>query len=240
MISCELMGRLGNELFQIAAGYCLAKKHNYEFIFPEFTSSKFFNSDFVSKQEFIPQFIHNQKQFHYYKREYQPGTLYKGYYQSSKFFEGFDNEVRELFSLKEEYKVHLSEDERETCSIHVRRGDYLTLEQFHPVQTMRYFDTAIKTIIDKVGKVKFMVFSDDIKWCKENFPYDNMVFNEGSMIEDFSTMISCKHHIISNSSFSWWTSYLSPIGVTIAPKRWFGPALSHETQDIYEKDWIIL
>lgn len=240
MISCELMGRLGNELFQIAAGYGLARKHSDKFIFPSFSSAKYFKGQFDNDTEFVPQFIHNQKQFHYYNRLYQPGTLYKGYYQSSKFFEGFDSEIQSLFELKEEYKVHISEDERENCSIHVRRGDYLTLEQFHPVQTMRYFDTAIKTIIDKVGRVKFLVFSDDIKWCKENLNYNNLSFYEGSMIEDFATMIACKHHIISNSSFSWWTSYLGNTGITIAPKRWFGPALSHETRDIYEKDWIIL
>lgn len=234
MISCELMGGLGNELFQIASAYSLSLKHKVDFYIPEWKNSKYFNIPNFKKS--MPEiFQHNQKQFHYYNRPYQCGTLYKGYYQSSKFFEGFDSEIKSLFELKNEYKY---EELNNSCSIHVRRGDYLQLEQFHPVQTMKYFDEAIHRIKKEVRKVNFIVFSDDIKWCKENFHYSNLSFSEGEMIEDFAKMISCTHHIISNSSFSWWTAYLSQKGLVIAPVKWFGPALSHDTRDIYEKDWI--
>lgn len=275
MISCELMGRLGNELFQIAACYGLARKHNDKMVFPNFTSAKFFkgkldNIYYISQVDpatgltkdgrqipleeysvkheeiFDTKFIHDQstKQFHYYKRPYLPGTLYKGYYQSAKFFEGFDTEIKSLFEIKPEYQKRVSDEIRDnnaTCSIHVRRGDYLTLEQYHPTQTMRYFDSAIALIKEKVGKeTQFLVFSDDIPWCKENFNYPNIHFQNGSMIDDFSLMVDCDHHIISNSSFSWWTSYLSKPGITVAPKRWFGPILTHDTRDIYQPDWIQL
>lgn len=241
MISCELMGGFGNQLFQIAALTGLSCKHDEPAKYPKWENSKYFGFEkfFNYGVDFNNLFEHNQKDFHYYERPFQAGTLYKGYYQSSKFFEGFDDVIKADFSLKKEYEVYPREN---SCSIHVRRGDYLTLQQFHPVQTMRYFNQAINIVKTMTNDdIYFYVFSDDMPWCKENFKVDNLTFVEGQdMIYDFSMMKNCNHHIISNSSFSWWTSYLSNPGLVVAPARWFGPALSHETKHIYEKDWIQL
>lgn len=147
-------------------------------------------------------------------------TLF-GFYQSLKYFEDVQEEVKKVFALDfytgfEEY-----------CSIHVRRGDYVTYSGSFPPITEEYVRLAMK----KVPAKKYLVFSDDIQWCKENLSHlADMEFAEGnSERKDMSLMASCGHHIIANSSFSWWAGYLghNPEKVIVTPAQsgfnWFGP-----------------
>ena len=129
-----------------------------------------------------------------------------------------------------------------TCSIHVRRGDYLNSPNHHPTQNMNYYMRAIKEMPkDSV----FLIFSDDIKWCKENFPNlpEKFIFVEGNKdYEDLHLMTHCKNNIIANSTFSWWGAWLNSNSdkIVVAPKKWFGPALkNNDTKDLYCEGWII-
>lgn len=86
----------------------------------------------------------------------------------------------------------------------------------------------------------YYVVSDDLAWCRENFKGDRFIFPNGSEIEDLCTMIKCKNNIIANSSFSYFGAYLNanPTKSIVAPKNWFGPALSgHNTKDLIPADW---
>ena len=88
----------------------------------------------------------------------------------------------------------------------------------------------------------FVVFSDDIKWCKENFIGNNFYFveNEKDYIEMY-LMSSCNNNIISNSSFSWWSAWINENEnkKIIGPKNWFGPSLSNiSDRDIIPLEWI--
>lgn len=118
-------------------------------------------------------------------------------------------------------------------SIHVRRGDYLRLPHRHPFVGKKYLLEAI----ERFPSNRFLVFSDDIPWCKSFFRGSIFYFAEGnSVLEDLFLMTKCQGgHICSNSTFSWWGAYLSPyvannIHKVIFPSMWYGPAV-----DI--KDW---
>jgi len=99
-------------------------------------------------------------------------------------------------------------------------------------------------------KPKFLVFSDDIQWCKENIksnPWHDIEFSEGrNELQDLSLMASCGHHIIANSTFSWWGAYLghNPTKIVISPSHkrgnWFGleSGIKQDCIDLLPSDWI--
>jgi len=126
-----------------------------------------------------------------------------------------------------------------TTSIHVRRGDYVYHPNHHPVQTIEYYDKCVDLLKDKTDK--FIIFSDDIPWCTENLKYDNSIYisDEKDYIELY-LMSLCDNNITCNSSFSWWGAWLNENEnkVVIGPKRWFGSAINHNTDDILPEKWI--
>ncbi len=109
---------------------------------------------------------------------------------------------------------------KDFVSIHVRRGDYLTYSHVFVELLMDYYNRAM----DYFGRDKtFMIFSDDIGWCKHHFKEGNFVFDAGSPeILSFREMSMCEHHILANSSFSWWAAWLNPNPdkVILAPSKW--------------------
>lgn len=132
-----------------------------------------------------------------------------------------------------------------SVSIHVRRGDFLTIEKNNPYQlggvaTESYYKKAISTIKEQVDDPLFFCFSNDIKWCQDFFKDENIVFvtcNAGKdSWRDMYLMSLCKHHINANSTFSWWGAWLADKeGIIICPNRFL---LNVETKDIYPESWI--
>jgi Glycosyl transferase family 11 len=106
------------------------------------------------------------------------------------------------------------------------------------VQTIKYYEDAI----DIIGDYEYLlVFSDDIKWCRENLKFNNMIFMETlTDIEDMWIMSLCKNNIIVNSSFSWWGAWLNKNKnkKVIAPSNWFGPRANINSSDIIPEKWI--
>jgi len=111
-------------------------------------------------------------------------------------------------------------------SLHVRRGDYLKEPLFKDICTEEYYQKSIRYILETQDSPLFVVFSNDIKWCKSEFKNINAIFvehNSGSnSFRDLQLMSLCKHHIIANSSFSWWGAWLNdnPDKVVVSPKKW--------------------
>ena len=126
-----------------------------------------------------------------------------------------------------------------TCSIHVRRGDYLNLSEHHPLCDIEYYKDAMEHM---PNDTVYLVFSDDISWCKENFLGDNYIFIEdNSDIFDLYLMSLCHNNIIANSSYSWWGAWLNnnKNKIVVSPKMWFGPAkVGLDTKDVHCKNWI--
>jgi hypothetical protein len=152
-----------------------------------------------------------------------------------------------LFEVDEATKIKLLDMygeilNKDTCSIHIRRGDYVGLPNHHPTQLISYYEDAIKIIGDNKH---FVFFSDDIKWCEENFKFvENKTFiSNNTDYEDMYLMSMCKNNIIANSTFSWWGAWLNnnETKQVIAPLKWFGTYYSHfNTKDLYCDKWIKL
>lgn len=169
-----------------------------------------------------------------------------GYFQSIQYFNDYKDiikkELKVVDAVLEDNKKLLKEIEaNNSVCVHIRRGDYVGTN--HQVCDEAYYLKAIEIMKKKVKNPQFYIFSDDIKWVKENIHFKdkvNFVEKNNPNYEELRLMYSCKHFIISNSSFSWWAQYLTENKkrITIAPSKWF----QNENQkvDIYEEDWIKL
>ncbi len=138
------------------------------------------------------------------------------YYQDPKWFEGYEHEI-----LSEFQNGLNGRDIIDMVAIHVRRGDYVGHDFYVDLSETSYYEDAMALFPNE----KFLVFSDDIEWCKKQEMFHGCEFSEGNdEVEDMNLMASCKAHIIANSSFSWWAAYISPISEkVVAPsvKLWF-------------------
>jgi len=251
-------GRLGNQLFQISAALDHAAKMGVQAQFPTWEYNKYFLNGIDDKldttfdcrfnNEFHPP--HYGFDFHYTPIPEEKNLILHGVYHTEKYFENHKQVIVNAFKPKNEFLQVVKEAGKEflnlqnTIAVHVRRGDYLNLQAAHPVlSTNDYYDPASEAI--NIIMPNFIVFSDDIEWCKNEFKHPKCYFVHGnSDIVDLFLMAQCQHHIIANSSFSWWGAWLAENmfdkkGITIAPKTWFGPDLAHyDTKDIYLPKWI--
>jgi hypothetical protein len=259
MISCNLQGGLGNQLFQIAATHALALKNGYESAFNlrncytpaqgnaanNYKNTIFSKLNLFESHEFKNRYI--EPSFSYHELPNVDDLLLTGYFQSERYFKEYENEIKELFTIpleiyniirrfliKKNYNI-----EKIITSVHIRRGDYLNLSEYHRLCALDYYHKAMEII-----KSDYYVFvSDDIEWVKENFSGPNFIFSEfNDELLDFTLLSSCHNNIIANSSFSWWAAWLNqdPKKIVIAPNEWFGPLGPKDTQDIIPKNWITI
>lgn len=133
----------------------------------------------------------------------------------------------------------------ESVSVHVRRGDYVTLisaSAYHGLCTLDYYRKAIAYVGERVPSLILFVFSDDPEWTKAHlkspFPTHYVDHNPSEdAFQDLRLMSLCRHHILANSSFSWWGAWLSTHtdGLVIAPERWY--AVDRPTSDLIPARW---
>lgn len=170
-----------------------------------------------------------------------------GYFGDKKFSEPILKELKEEFTLKEEFSQNIKKDlekvsKEESVSIHVRRGDLLKLKNAL-VLGLSYYKNAVELMKKKLKEPTFYVFSDDINWCKENLNLGvKLNFIEGNeSYEDLELMKSCKNNILANSAMSWWTGYLNknPKRIVIAPEK-FTMFNNDDRDKNLPKDWILI
>ena len=179
----------------------------------------------------------------------KPTALFDGYWQSEKYFSPVADKVRDAFRFREE---KISEKNKElakslrgleTVSVHIRRGDYLQLTEYHGLCTESYYRDAMDYIRAHNPNATFVFFSDDIPWVKANIMDDSAVYVDWNVEkdswQDMYLMSQCKHNIIANSSFSWWGAWLNgnPDKSVVAPKQWFRVSPNY---DILPNNWITL
>lgn len=182
-----------------------------------------------------------------------PANTYAyGYFQSEKYF----IDIRPTLLKDFTPRLPLSKQSQEVAdrmskvngvSIHVRRGDYvsnLVNLDVHGLCEADYYERALSIITEKVDQPKLFVFSDEPNWFKENikcnFPVEYIEHNIGNAsYEDLYLMSLCKHHIIANSSFSWWGAWLNqnPNKIVIAPSKWMNNTPKN-TKDVVPDSWI--
>jgi hypothetical protein len=246
-VSFPLKGRLGNMLFQIAALETYCRKHGFESVYVRSEHSVRYEQNIFSSIKFSDNYPLNcatvkHDYFEYSEIPYvRCNAIIDGqsYYQSEKYFDS--NVARELFSINEGTKqkiLSLYPEISSYVSLHVRRGDYVNLPNFHPLCSLYYYEQAMKLFPNKT----FLVFSDDIPWCKQNLKGENFIFM-GNDLEDYEELYAmslCSDNIIANSTFSWWSAYLNENlqKKVIAPDKWFGNGPS--VKDMIPNHWVKL
>lgn len=288
MIIVRIIGGLGNQMFQYAAGRRLAATHGTalkldlsdfkKYNLHAYGLSVFKINEVLATQKEIQLFKEpdsgslrkglkkllrrpsklgithiREKQYHFAPEILtMPDSVYlDGYWQSEKYFSDIAN------IIKDEFTVRFPQTERnrdlalqitscESVSLHVRRGDYITDEKtktIHGTCDLAYYGHCIAHLAQRIPHPCFFIFSDDPDWAEKNikttYPVTFIGHNGPEKnYEDLRLMSQCKHHIIANSSFSWWGAWLGQHQGTIvcAPKRWFN-APTFNTKDLLPDSW---
>ncbi|NOT17933.1 MAG: alpha-1,2-fucosyltransferase [Sulfuriferula sp.] len=293
MVISNLIGGLGNQMFQYAAGKALSLEHgvdlrldisefaNYE-LHQGFELERVFNckteiateadvrkilgwqfSSGLRRIMLRPSVAPLRRTGFVVEPHYRywsgigktPRDCYLvGYWQSEKYFQDVAPVIRADFTFKSPLisrNADIAEQMSQVSaiSLHVRRGDYANnpnTTATHGLCSLAYYQGAIQYIAERVEQPVFFIFSDDVVWVKENlkmnFPCQYVDHNrEAESYNDMRLMSLCQHHIIANSSFSWWGAWLnqSPEKIVIAPERWFNQS-SNDTRDLLPDSWVKL
>ena len=181
---------------------------------------------------------------------YVKNTMYfDGYWQSEKFFWNHKEEIKKAFKfpiIKDRYNLNAINfiKSKPTAFIHIRRGDYLNNPLYKDICTKEYYKQAIEILKMRYNYNQFIIFSNDIMWCKNNFSNildgTNTVYSDWNKDNnshfDIQLMSKCDAGIIANSSFSWWGAWLSDAKVIICPHKWINDA--RLDLDIIPNAWI--
>jgi len=265
MIGFKLQGRLGNQMFQFAFAYALAKKRKQPFFI--LNGSSTYLLDYFVLNGFKCGVLRNKLQNILFRLgTFKPKTLIQighenienvleesekcklldGYFQSELFFKDFEADVKKLFEIKEEHQTEFESKYAEvfqahkTIAVHIRRTDYLTWERGeHYASNAALPFYYVEQFLEKfdLSKYKVLFISDDIAAVEKRFGKNsNFNFESNSAIVDFQILLHADVLCISNSSFSWWGAYLNPK----SGKQVFAPDywLGNQTVGEYPKDVI--
>jgi hypothetical protein len=196
--------------------------------------------------------------------------MLNGYYQSEKYFKDQFAEIYRMCKFQElKHKVSLNYRLKNglieptamdnTISVHFRLGDYKKLTHIHPIMSYNYYCNSLTHIVNNledtqgtstIYKVFYFCEEEDISIVSTIIERLSEEFNNRCVFvradpsysdwEQMLFMSCCSHHIIANSSFSWWGAYLnrSPTKLVCYPSVWFGPQVSHNTDDLCPPEWI--
>jgi len=186
----------------------------------------------------------------YYPFEMKDNCVLLGYLETAKYFDDVKHLIQKDFTpkhapLEKNKELYSQIQNSNSVCISIRRGDFVNNDKIrdkHYICNEEYFKKAISKINSKLENPKFVFFSDDIEWVKNNIEAP-----EGSLYEDgtdpvwekLRLMYNCKHFVLSNSTFSWWAQYLSRNDekVVVAPSKWsnFG-----YNPDIFQENWLLI
>jgi glycosyl transferase family 25 len=291
MLTIELMGGLGNQLFQIFTLISYSKKYNQPFLLEKKTSfpgpyvvrhgywdtifdklscrliQNPLNYPFIREKSFeyeeIPAIIQDINKVNNFK-------LF-GYFQSYKYFQDYKNDILndlDYYTKKNNILQKLNRNVSDMISMHFRVGDFIKIQDCHPIMTLEYYTNAIKYIIDKQqslaaaassvalqqsDNIQILYFCEDvdIQFVTNIFinplksTFSSLTFvREDNNLDDWEQMIvmsSCKHHIIGNSTFSWWGAYFAEPNdnkIVCYPDKWFGDQIgTKNTIDLFPTSW---
>lgn len=183
------------------------------------------------------------------------GAYLDGCWESRHYFEPIAQTLKEDFrpktSLSTEALDLLKEIQAgETVSIHVRRGDFVSdprTRGYHGVLSLNYYFRAVAVLRERLVAPRFLVFSDDPEWCRREFsafPDLQVPPTCGKFpdYEDLFLMSQCRHHIIANSTFSWWSAWLgrNPSRFVVAPSNFLTSFSDQQRQDLYPPEWLLI
>ena len=264
------MGGLGNQLFQIATAYAYAKRYSMKLLLPRTWETRedrppiWDNYLDPATWTFIPRDMHElanwtiiaEKGFAYNPLPAPGQGNYKlvGYFQSSLYFNDCADDLRILFKPSQQLLVSSIESlsskgmlaQGSWIGAHVRRGDYLKVADYHLTCTAEYYKGARDFIESKSSPQPVCWFSEDPDWVKANLFRDGDIIVHGNAYVDFTSLSYFKHLILSNSSYSWWLSWLNSYcypndeRVICCPDKWFGPTVPHDDYTVREAGWFVM
>ncbi len=268
MIITRLIGGLGNQMFQYAAARRLAHVRQTQLKldisgFHDYPLRSYLLHHLNIVAELATEQENNAMKALWHVREshfqFDPEILnlgsdlyLDGYWQTTKYFADIEPLIRAEFMVKQlpgrrNRKLAGRIRACEAVAVHFRRGDYVTnpvTNQYHGLCPLDYYFRAIAVIAARVRQPVFFIFSDDGQWVQQNiglgFPFEIVTHNAEQPTQDLRLMSLCQHHIIANSSFSWWGAWLAPHPgkIVVAPKRWFRNEQIN-TADLCPEDWIL-
>lgn len=184
---------------------------------------------------------------------YSDNCYYDGYWQSEKYFKDYEDLIRKELSMKvsldHKNRESLNEIEStDSISIHIRRGDYLSVKAHRKLFAkcnLDYYYKAIKIMDSKYSNPIYFVFSDDIEWASAHLKGDRfryIDFNAKNPGYDLHLMSHCKSNIIANSTFSWWGAWLNDNQEkkVISPATWYNGSLNKSMKDLIPTKWIVI
>ena len=272
MISVDIMGGLGNQLFQIMTAFAYSKKYRNPLIIkrgshsPSCTYRNVYWNNFleglqkylINRNIDLP--VYNEKSFEYNKLpkiSESDDIKLSGYFQSYKYFHEYKSEFLaeiDWYAKRDAVKSKITDvNPGDMVSLHFRIGDFKNLEN-HPIMPMEYYINAIKYIEARESNVKILYFceEDDKDFVFNNYInplrtiFENITFTQTkNKLEDWEQMIAmslCKHHIIANSTFSWWSAYLADDKykkLICYPDIWFNSTLINNMMDLFPGHWIM-
>jgi len=290
MIITQLLGGIGNQLFQYALGRALAVKHRtmLKLDTSAFTTYNLrsyaldhflIEASILTGEEIRQLRLDNPKKGEVKERfarllarnvlpiikersfEFDPAVLnapaacyLQGYWQSPKYFAEIDALIREELAVRDPLVGKNQEIGDQICratsvAVHVRRGDYVNnpaTTQYHGTCGAAYYQSGELYLLDRARDLRLFVFSDDPNWAEVSLEFRSPtthVRHNGDALayEDLRLMMMCRHHIIANSTFSWWAAWLCRHSdkIIIAPRSWFRDA-KHGTDDLIPNDWVRL
>lgn len=241
-VSIKPHGGLGNKMFMIATAYATAEQQLKSWEIIE-NGMEYHFKNLKPTINYVPGgVIHTERPNSALLFEEIPvvgaGTniLLKGYFQNEKYFKEYRQDILELFRGTDEMYASLQDKYpklNHSCFLHYRRGDYIG-HSLHGVPLELYFKRALFLMRNKFPDTHVYILSNDLPYCKgmELFKGGNCTFIEEGVLESLYVMTLCKHGgICSNSTFSWWGSYLNecPDKLIFFPDKWF---LTDEKVDI--------
>ena len=186
-----------------------------------------------------------------------PSSVYiEGYWQHYKYFENLHPQILDELTINEGYNSDVAklvseiENNPNSISLHIRRGDYITDSQANSlmgIMPLSYYYSAIAYLKHRLPAPHIYIFSDDLDWVFDNLKTDipvTLVDIEDGKKDylELDIMSKCRHQIIANSSFSWWGAFLNrnPDKIVIAPQKWVVPPNINSKINIQMPTWIKL
>jgi hypothetical protein len=248
-----LNGGLGNQLFEHAAGYAIAKDLGLPFaVMWEPNGYREYDLDRLLGIESLPYSYGDpvcptfgQGNAEIRRRitgavanAPEDGDVYiRSPFQCEECFTGYEKEIRELYRLE---PLPLPPHEGTPVAVQVRRGDYVKHRTLD-VCTPGYFTRAMEHLRATLQEPHFFIFSDDPEWCAANLGgSDVTIMPDQCAIDGLRSMVGCKAHIISNSTFGWWGAWLSGSDTVVTPDPWHQPHGRYGEWDPVPERWIRL
>lgn len=207
-------------------------------------------TEFLKKTPLGKRTIYNHESYDFDERVFQlDGYYLEGYWQSEKYFSDIRETILDSYQFPEfpdDARKSLAKEMKDGCSVsvHIRRGDYLQFPAFRNICTEEYYERAMAYFRERFPKkARFYIFTNDFPWAEEHFSGEDCFYIKGNTgaesFRDMQLMSLCRHHIIANSSFSWWGAWLNrnPEKIVIAPEKWVN-GQPGEQYDIVPDRWI--